>query len=213
MTGKRGGGEQRQLRSASFGSAGGSSQGGGKRRGDGSCAHHRLESPVLSADRARLPDWAAKGHGPRPQCLITASGLRASGQAAAAGMPRRNGGIASRATAIPTAPVPGWHRRRTPRPAPATSAYSPLGGSGSTLLLDPTLAPIGAARACSPAAVALAWTIRSGKVIAIPESGNVMHVTENAVALSLVLTSEDLEMRRIRRPPLALQDVAMVLRI
>ena len=46
-------------------------------------------------------------------------------------------------------------------------AYSPLGGASSTLLRDPTLAQIGAAHGCSPAAVALAWTIRSGKVIAI----------------------------------------------
>ena len=60
------------------------------------------------------------------------------------------------------------------------------------MLRDPTLARIGAAHACSPAAVALAWTIRDGNVIAIPESGNVAHVKENAVALSLALTSEEL---------------------
>ena len=48
-------------------------------------------------------------------------------------------------------------------------AYSPLGGPNSGLLRDPTLAHIGAAHGCSAAAVALAWTIRSGKVIAIPE--------------------------------------------
>src|SRR6185503_1863246 len=71
-------------------------------------------------------------------------------------------------------------------------AYSPLGGTNSTLLRDPTLARIGAAHDCSAAAVALAWTIRSGMVIAIPESGNVAHVKENAVALSLALTSEEL---------------------
>jgi diketogulonate reductase-like aldo/keto reductase len=72
-------------------------------------------------------------------------------------------------------------------------AYSPLGGASSTLLRDPTLARVGAAHGCSAAAVALAWTIRSGKIIAIPESGNVAHVRENAVALSLALTSEELQ--------------------
>ena len=72
-------------------------------------------------------------------------------------------------------------------------AYSPLGGHDSSLLRDPTLAHIGAAHGCSPAAVALAWTIRSGKVIAIPESGAVAHVKENAVALSLTLTSQELQ--------------------
>jgi diketogulonate reductase-like aldo/keto reductase len=72
-------------------------------------------------------------------------------------------------------------------------AYSPLGGPGASLLRDPTLARIGAGHGCSAAAVALAWTIRSGNVIAIPESGSAAHVRENAVALSLTLTPEDLQ--------------------
>ena len=58
---------------------------------------------------------------------------------------------------------------------------------------DSTLARIGAAHDCSAAAVALAWTIRSGKVIAIPESGSAAHVKENAVALSLMLTPQELQ--------------------
>jgi diketogulonate reductase-like aldo/keto reductase len=72
-------------------------------------------------------------------------------------------------------------------------AYSPLGGLGASLLNDPTLARIGEAHGCSAAAVALAWTIRSGNVIAIPESGSVAHVKENAVALSLTLTALELQ--------------------
>jgi len=72
-------------------------------------------------------------------------------------------------------------------------AYSPLGGLGASLLRDPTLTQIGEARGCSAAAVALAWTIRSGNVIAIPESGSVAHVKENAVALSLSLTAQELQ--------------------
>jgi diketogulonate reductase-like aldo/keto reductase len=72
-------------------------------------------------------------------------------------------------------------------------AYSPLGGPGADLLHDPVLARIGAAHDCSPAAVALAWTLRSGNVIAIPESGSPMHVKENAVALTLTLTTEELQ--------------------
>jgi diketogulonate reductase-like aldo/keto reductase len=71
-------------------------------------------------------------------------------------------------------------------------AYSPLGGPGAALLRNPALARIDAAHKCSPAAVALAWTIRSGRVIAIPESGSPEHVKENAVALSLTLTAQDL---------------------
>ena len=72
-------------------------------------------------------------------------------------------------------------------------AYSPLGGPGARLLRDPTLASIGAARGCSAAAIALAWTIRSGDVIAIPESGSPAHVKENAVALALTLTPQELQ--------------------
>jgi len=80
-------------------------------------------------------------------------------------------------------------------------AYSPLGGPGGKLLKDPTLARIGAAHGCSAAAVALAWTIRSGNVIAIPESGSAAHVKENAVALSLTLTPQELQSLEAAFPP------------
>jgi len=80
-------------------------------------------------------------------------------------------------------------------------AYSPLGGAGASLLRDPTLARIGAAHHCSAAAVALAWTIRNGNVIAIPESGSAEHVRENAVALSLILTPDELHALDAAHPP------------
>jgi diketogulonate reductase-like aldo/keto reductase len=72
-------------------------------------------------------------------------------------------------------------------------AYSPLGGDKHLVIGDPTLAQIGAIHGCSAAAVALAWVIRSGSVIAIPESGSPAHVKENAVALSIALTPQDLQ--------------------
>jgi diketogulonate reductase-like aldo/keto reductase len=71
-------------------------------------------------------------------------------------------------------------------------AYSPLGGAGAGLLRDPTLLRTAAAQGCSAAAVALAWAIRRGNVIAIPESGKAAHVKENAVALSLTVTPQEL---------------------
>jgi diketogulonate reductase-like aldo/keto reductase len=80
-------------------------------------------------------------------------------------------------------------------------AYSPLGGPGASLLRDPTLARIGAAHSCSAAAVALAWAIRNGNVIAIPESGSAAHVKENAVALSLTLTPDELHTLDAAYPP------------
>ena len=78
-------------------------------------------------------------------------------------------------------------------------AYAPLGES--SLVHDPTLARIGAAYGCSAAAVALAWAIRSGNVIAIPESGSPTHVKENAVALSLTLAQRDLQTLDAAYPP------------
>ena len=80
-------------------------------------------------------------------------------------------------------------------------AYSPLGGPGARVLREPALASVGAARGCSAAAVALAWTTRSGNVIAIPESGSVAHVKENAVALSLTLTPQELQTLDAAHPP------------
>jgi diketogulonate reductase-like aldo/keto reductase len=81
-------------------------------------------------------------------------------------------------------------------------------------LSDPTLTRVGAAHGCSAAAVALAWTIRSGNVIAVPESGFVAHVKENAVALPLTLTPQEIFkhwMQRIRRPASVITAFALTL--
>jgi diketogulonate reductase-like aldo/keto reductase len=72
-------------------------------------------------------------------------------------------------------------------------AYSPLGGDNNLVVGDRTLAQIGTMHQCSAAAVALAWVIRGGNVIAIPESGSPAHVKENAAALSLELAPQDLQ--------------------
>ena len=72
-------------------------------------------------------------------------------------------------------------------------AYSPLGGDNNLVIRNRTLMQIGATHGASAAAVALAWAVRSGAVIAIPESGVPAHVKENAAALSLTLTPQDLQ--------------------
>jgi diketogulonate reductase-like aldo/keto reductase len=71
-------------------------------------------------------------------------------------------------------------------------AYSPL-GMGGDLLRNTALVRVAERRQSSPAAIALAWTIRSGHVISIPESGSPAHVRQNASALSLRLTDLDLD--------------------
>ena len=70
-------------------------------------------------------------------------------------------------------------------------AYSPL-DMGGDLLRNTALVRIAERHQSSPAAIALAWTIRSGHVISIPESGSPAHVRQNASALSLRLTDLDL---------------------
>ncbi len=75
-------------------------------------------------------------------------------------------------------------------------AYSPL-GRGGDFLRNPALVRVVERHQSSPAAIALAWTIRSGRVIAIPESGSPAHVRQNAAALSLRLT--DLELDELNR--------------
>jgi diketogulonate reductase-like aldo/keto reductase len=72
-------------------------------------------------------------------------------------------------------------------------AYSPLGGDHHLVVGDRTLAQVGTTHGCSAAAIALAWVIRSGSVIAIPESGSPAHVKENAAALSIALTPAELQ--------------------
>ena len=76
-------------------------------------------------------------------------------------------------------------------------AYTPLGDG---LVHDPLLTRIGAEHNCSASAVALAWTIRSGNVIAIPESGSPVHVRENAAALYLTLTPQEIETLNAAHP-------------
>jgi diketogulonate reductase-like aldo/keto reductase len=84
--------------------------------------------------------------------------------------------------------LPWCHEHHLP-----VMAYSPLGGDKHLVISDHVLAQIGSSHGCSAAAVALAWVIHSGNIIAIPESGAPEHVRENAVALSLALTPQDLK--------------------
>jgi diketogulonate reductase-like aldo/keto reductase len=87
-------------------------------------------------------------------------------------------------------------------------AYSPLGGN--SLVDDPTLAQIGAAHGCSAVTVALAWAIRSGNVIAIPEAAH-QSIRENAVALSLTLTPHEIETLNAAHPMKAVDFLRFVL--
>jgi diketogulonate reductase-like aldo/keto reductase len=69
-------------------------------------------------------------------------------------------------------------------------AYSPVGQGD--LARDATLAAIGARHGASAAQVALAWTMRSGNVVAIPKAVRPEHVRDNRAAVDLTLTQDDL---------------------
>jgi diketogulonate reductase-like aldo/keto reductase len=69
-------------------------------------------------------------------------------------------------------------------------AYSPLGQGD--ILGHAALAKIAVKHGGTPAAVALAWTLRHSNVIAIPKASNPAHVKANAAAADLVLDGPDL---------------------
>ncbi|KAB2699784.1 aldo/keto reductase [Ochrobactrum sp. Kaboul] len=69
-------------------------------------------------------------------------------------------------------------------------AYSPI--EQGRLLGNRVLAEIATECGVTPAAVALAWTMRNGNVIAIPKSSNLHHVRDNRKAADLRLSGEQL---------------------
>lgn len=71
-----------------------------------------------------------------------------------------------------------------------TMAYSPI--DEGVLARDPLFAALGPRHGVSAACVALAWVLRQPDVVAIPKAASVAHLRENAAALDLVLSTEDL---------------------
>jgi diketogulonate reductase-like aldo/keto reductase len=72
----------------------------------------------------------------------------------------------------------------------AVMAYSPV--EQGRLLHNPTLQRFAAARGCTPAQLAIAWVLRQEGVAAIPKAARIDHVRENAAALDIVLTPEEI---------------------
>ncbi len=84
----------------------------------------------------------------------------------------------------------------------AVMAYSPLGHTTSRLLRSPALVGVAKRHGVTPAQVALAWGLRFPNVISIPKASDPGHVRENAAAIDVVLTAEDLaEIDAAHRPP------------
>jgi len=90
-----------------------------------------------------------------------------------------------------------------------TMAYCPL-GRGS-LATHETLAALAAARGATAAQLALAWTMRSADVIAIPKAVGHAHLDENLAVLDVELTDEELKaIDAVFAPPTRKKPLAMV---
>jgi aryl-alcohol dehydrogenase-like predicted oxidoreductase len=88
-------------------------------------------------------------------------------------------------------------------------AYSPV--EQGRLLDSPALAVVARRHDATPAQVALAWVLRLPQVCAIPKAGSASHVRENARALELRLTPEDLaDLDRAFPPPAGPSPLAML---
>jgi diketogulonate reductase-like aldo/keto reductase len=83
--------------------------------------------------------------------------------------------------------VPWCTRRRIP-----LMAYSPLGHHVRRLLDSKALRAVAQRIGTTPAAVAIAWGMRSGNVISIPKAADPEHVRENAGASEIELSAADL---------------------
>lgn len=71
----------------------------------------------------------------------------------------------------------------------------PVGQAGRLrrdLLTNPVVSEIAHAHKVSAAQILLAWVIRQPGVIAIPKAANVAHVEQNAAALNMTLSDEEL---------------------
>jgi 2,5-diketo-D-gluconate reductase A len=73
-----------------------------------------------------------------------------------------------------------------------TESYSPLGGSGASLLRAPLLAQLGEKYRKTPAQMVLRWHIEQGLVV-IPKSGNPERMKENLEIFDFALEPQDLE--------------------
>jgi diketogulonate reductase-like aldo/keto reductase len=91
-------------------------------------------------------------------------------------------------------------------------AYSPLGSNSTRLRRNAALAAVAARhRDATPTRVALAWLLRQPDVYVIPKASSEAHVRDNAAALTLMLTAEDLaELDRAFPPPTGAEPLAMI---
>jgi diketogulonate reductase-like aldo/keto reductase len=88
-------------------------------------------------------------------------------------------------------------------------AYSPI--EQGRLLRHPVLQEVAARHDATTAQVALAWVLRHADVIAIPKTGDPLHVQENRAALDVRLSERDLaDLDRAFPPPAGPRPLEMI---
>jgi diketogulonate reductase-like aldo/keto reductase len=88
-------------------------------------------------------------------------------------------------------------------------AYTPL--EPSRILREPVLRRVADRHGATAPQVALAWVIRQDGVLAIPRTGSADHVRENAAAVELRLTPEDLrDIDAVFPPPVKARPLEMI---
>jgi diketogulonate reductase-like aldo/keto reductase len=91
----------------------------------------------------------------------------------------------------------------------AVMAYSPLGQGA--ILDNATLRKVAGRHGVSPAAVAIAWTLRHPNVISIPKTSSIERLRENTAAAELALDATDLaDLDKAFPPPRRASPLAMI---
>lgn len=84
-------------------------------------------------------------------------------------------------------------------------AYSPLGSGadrgGDEMLASPAVASIAQAHGVTPAQVLLAWAIRDGNTLAIPQTSSPEHMRANIAAADIELSADELNALDAEFPP------------
>lgn len=89
--------------------------------------------------------------------------------------------------------------------------YSPFNSKGGKIRITHNLKAVARAHDATPHQIMLAWTIRSGQVLSIPEAGTVKHMKENIAALKIKLSEDDLRLLNSDFPvPTSKQRLAMI---
>ncbi len=89
--------------------------------------------------------------------------------------------------------------------------YSPFNSKNGKIRITHNLKAVARAHDATPHQIMLAWTIRSGQVLSIPEAGTIKHMKENIAAQKIKLSEDDLRLLNSDFPvPTSKETLAMI---